>query len=163
MKHVFCHGVVCGVGPKAILKGEISSDAKHLKAENSIRTLTPHQRQQHLCHLPLASPAEVHTRQEEPVLGRKAITQLPVACLLRMGNTSDFLHEPHILGQGSSHMNDFRHPILGDSSQLSVREAPYPDVEVPLCVSSTDLKGIVGTRVNRGGLDLEHIGRHTPL
>lgn len=44
-----------------------------------------------------------------------------------------------------------------------VRGKPYPNVEVPLRVSGTDLKGIVGTGVNRGCLDLEHISGHTSL
>lgn len=56
----------------------------------------------------------------------------------------------------------FRHSILGVKLGVS-REAPYPNVEVTLCVSSTDLKGIVGTRVDRGSLDLKHVSRHTSL
>lgn len=43
------------------------------------------------------------------------------------------------------------------------REVPYPNVEVPLRVSSTDLKGIVGARVDRGCLYLKHVSRHTSL
>lgn len=54
--------------------------------------------------------------------------------------------------------------MLDYPHQLGVsREAPYPNVEVPLCVSSTDLKGIVGARVDRGCLDLKHVCRHTSL
>lgn len=45
----------------------------------------------------------------------------------------------------------------------AVRGKPYPNVEVPLRVSCTDLEGIVGTRVDRGRLDLEHIRGHTAL
>lgn len=55
--------------------------------------------------------------------------------------------------------------ILDYAYQLKggVRGKPYPNVEVPLRVSRTDLKGIVGARVDRGRLDLEHIGGHAPL
>lgn len=44
-----------------------------------------------------------------------------------------------------------------------VRGKPYPDVEVPLRVACTDLKGIVGAGVDGGCLDLEHISGHAPL
>lgn len=55
--------------------------------------------------------------------------------------------------------------ILDYACQLrgAVRGKPYPNVEVPLRVSRADLKGIVGARVDRGRLDLEHIRGHTPL
>lgn len=38
-----------------------------------------------------------------------------------------------------------------------------PNIEVPLGVSSTDLKGIVSAGIDRGGLDLEDISRYTSL
>lgn len=44
-----------------------------------------------------------------------------------------------------------------------VRGKSYPNVEVPLRVSGTDLKGIVGAGVDGGRLDLEHVGGHAPF
>lgn len=55
--------------------------------------------------------------------------------------------------------------VLDYASQLrgGVRGKPYPNVEVSLRVSSTDLKSIVGARVDGGRLDLEHVGWYAPL